>query len=75
MLSIRRRMRSTTPATTPYLTPVVVDLLANDTDPDNDPLTVTSANLADPLTGTLVAGPDDAGVDLHACGRASPATR
>ena len=43
--------------TTPYLTPVVVPLLANDTDPDNDPLTVTSAILADPSTGTLVQNP------------------
>jgi large repetitive protein len=34
--------------------PVVVPLLANDTDPDNDPLTVTSATLVDPTQGTLV---------------------
>ena len=43
--------------TTAYQTPVVVDLLANDTDPDNDPLTVTSATLADPASGTLVQDP------------------
>ncbi len=38
-------------------TPVVVDLLANDTDPDGDPLTVTSATLADPTQGTLTQDP------------------
>jgi hypothetical protein len=37
-------------ATTPEDTPVVVDVLANDTDPDSDPLTVTAAS--DPPRGT-----------------------
>ncbi len=43
--------------TTNYATPVVVELLANDTDPDGDPLTVTSAALLDPTTGTLSQDP------------------
>ena len=38
-------------------TPVVVDLLANDTDPDGDPLTVVTATLADPTQGTLIQDP------------------
>ena len=38
-------------------TAVVVPLLANDTDPDGDPLTVTSATLADPTQGTLTQDP------------------
>ena len=59
--------------TTPYLTPVVVPLLANDTDPDNDPLTVTSATLADPATGTLAEPTTLAWTFTPAS--ASPATR
>ncbi len=38
-------------------TAVVVPLLANDTDPDGDPLTVTAATLADPTQGTLSQDP------------------
>jgi Domain of unknown function (DUF4347)/Cadherin-like domain/Bacterial Ig domain len=37
---------------TPYNTPVVVDLLNNDSDPDGDTLTVTSASV-DPSEGTV----------------------
>jgi large repetitive protein len=29
-------------ATTPYMTPVIVNVVANDTDPESDPLTITS---------------------------------
>ena len=50
-------MRSTTPRPRRYGTPVVVPLLGNDSDPDNDPLTVTAATLADPATGTLAQDP------------------
>jgi hypothetical protein len=39
--------------TTPFNTPVTVNLLANDTDPDGDPLSVTAATLANPADGTL----------------------
>ena len=38
---------------TAFNTPVTVDFLANDSDPDSDPLTVTTATLADSATGTL----------------------
>jgi hypothetical protein len=41
------------------LMPVVVNLTANDVDPDEDPLTVTAATLADPSTGSLT---NDGGV-------------
>lgn len=40
---------------TPFNTPVVVTLLANDTDPDGDPLSVTVATLANPADGTLTS--------------------
>ena len=56
-------------------TPVVVALLANDSDVDGDPLTVTSATLADPTHGYADPGSGDAGLDLHAGGRLLPATR
>ena len=42
---------------TAFNTPVVVPLLANDTDPDGDPLTVQSASLANPANGTLTQDP------------------
>ncbi len=38
-------------------TPVAVDVLANDSDPDGDPLTVIS--MTQPFSGTAVIGPDD----------------
>ncbi len=44
--------------TTDEDTPITVDLLANDTDPDGDDLTVTSARLMDPTQGTLVNNGD-----------------
>jgi large repetitive protein len=42
-------------ATTPEDTPVTIPVLANDTDPDGDPLTVTSASAPN---GTVVINPD-----------------
>jgi VCBS repeat-containing protein len=44
-------------ATTQEGTPVVVDVLANDTDPDGDPLTVAIAD--PPLSGTAVVNADN----------------
>ncbi|MGH1368912.1 MAG: Ig-like domain-containing protein, partial [Maritimibacter sp.] len=41
-------------ATTPEDTPVVIDVLANDSDPDGDPLEVTEATSPD---GTVVIDP------------------
>ena len=43
--------------TTEENVPVVVDLLANDTDPDGDPLTVVSATLVDATQGTVTQDP------------------
>jgi hypothetical protein len=43
-------------ATTPAGTPVTLDLLANDSDPDGDPLTLTGVTL--PAHGTLAVNPD-----------------
>ncbi len=43
--------------TTTHNTPVVVDFLANDIEPDGDPLTVTSATLVNPADGTLTQDP------------------
>ncbi|MFD1341817.1 Ig-like domain-containing protein [Litorisediminicola beolgyonensis] len=43
-------------ATTPSGEPVTVDVLANDTDPEDDPLTVTG--VFDPFNGTAVVNPD-----------------
>jgi hypothetical protein len=43
-------------ATTPAGTPVTLDLLANDSDPDGDPLTLTGLTL--PAHGTLTVNPD-----------------
>jgi len=43
-------------ATTPQDTPVTIDVLANDTDPDNDPLTVTSVTQG--ADGTVVNNGD-----------------
>ncbi len=40
------------------VTPTTVTFLANDTDPDGDPLTVTAATLVDPTQGTLTQEPD-----------------
>ena len=40
------------------VTPTTVTFLANDTDPDGDPLTVTAASLVDPSQGTLTQQPD-----------------
>jgi large repetitive protein len=42
-------------ASTPEDTPVTIPVLANDRDPDGDPLTVTSASA---LNGTVVVNPD-----------------
>jgi len=44
-------------ATTTPNTPVTVNVLANDSDPDNDPLTVTG--VATPAHGTAVVNPDN----------------
>ncbi|MGH1370369.1 MAG: Ig-like domain-containing protein, partial [Maritimibacter sp.] len=52
-------------ATTPEETPVVIDVLANDSAPDGDPLTVTEATSPngtveiDPVTGELTFDPED----------------
>ncbi|MGH1368913.1 MAG: Ig-like domain-containing protein, partial [Maritimibacter sp.] len=52
-------------AETPEDTPVVIDVLANDTDPDDDPLTVTDATSPegtveiDPVTGELTFTPEE----------------
>jgi large repetitive protein len=42
----------------PATGPTPVTFLANDTDPDGDPLTVTVATLVDPSKGTLTQNPD-----------------
>ncbi|MHA3775299.1 Ig-like domain-containing protein [Verrucomicrobiota bacterium sgz303538] len=42
---------------TPAKTPVTVNILANDTDPNGNPLTITRASVA-PVEGTLVNNPD-----------------
>ena len=44
-------------ASTAPNTPVTVNVLANDTDPDNDPLTVTGAST--PAHGTAVVNADN----------------
>ncbi|MCK6392377.1 retention module-containing protein, partial [Zoogloea sp.] len=44
-------------ATTPEDQPVTVNVLANDSDPDGDPLTVTGATV-DPALGSVVVNPD-----------------
>jgi hypothetical protein len=44
--------------TTPYNTPVIIDVLANDTDPENQALTITGVNS---LTGATVEIVTDAG--------------
>ena len=44
-------------ATTPEETPVTLNVLGNDSDPDGDPLTVTSATV-DPAKGTVTINPD-----------------
>ena len=46
-----------TAATTPN-TPVTIPVLANDRDPNGDPLTVSSAALSDPRLGSVVVNPD-----------------
>jgi large repetitive protein len=38
---------------TTFGTPVTVDVLANDTDPDGDPLTISAVRLRDPAQGTV----------------------
>jgi hypothetical protein len=43
-------------ATTPFATPVVIDVLANDSDPDGDPLTVESVTT--PANGTATINGD-----------------
>ena len=45
-------------ASTPINTPVVITVLANDTDPDGDALTVSNPVLADPTRGTVSLNPD-----------------
>jgi VCBS repeat-containing protein len=44
-------------ATTPEETPVTLNVLGNDSDPDGDPLTVTSATV-DPAKGSVSINPD-----------------
>ena len=44
-------------ATTPAERPITIDILANDSDPENNPLTVTTATLVDGR-GTVVINPD-----------------
>ncbi|WP_157615887.1 Ig-like domain-containing protein, partial [Rhizobacter sp. Root404] len=45
--------------TTPINTPVTsIPVLSNDTDPDGDPLTVTTAKPANPAQGTVTVNPD-----------------
>ncbi|MGE0084616.1 MAG: SdrD B-like domain-containing protein [Desulfococcaceae bacterium] len=39
--------------TTPKNTPVTVDVLNNDSDPDNDPLTIKDTDVTDPANGTV----------------------
>jgi len=45
-------------ASTPINTPVTIAVLANDTDPEGDPLTVSRPLLADPAQGTVSVNPD-----------------
>ena len=45
-------------ASTPINTPLTIPVLANDHDREGDPLTVTSATLANPAQGTLTVNPD-----------------
>ncbi|RYG92158.1 tandem-95 repeat protein [Loktanella sp. IMCC34160] len=45
-------------ANTGLTNPVTIDVLANDSDPEGDPLTVVSATLADPTQGSVVINAD-----------------
>ncbi|WP_448173876.1 VCBS domain-containing protein [Rhizobacter fulvus] len=44
--------------TTPINTPVSIPVLSNDTDPDGDPLTLTTAVLSNPAQGTITVNAD-----------------
>jgi len=45
-------------ASTPINVPIIVPVLANDSDPDSSPLTVTTAALANPAQGSVTINPD-----------------
>ena len=57
-------------ATTPPVTPVTVNVLANDSDPDNDPLTVSAVST--PSHGTAVVNADNTVMYVPDVGYAGP---
>lgn len=53
----RNPIASNDVTSTPASTPVTLDVLANDTDPDGDPLTITT--VGSPAQGSAILNPDD----------------